>query len=331
MRFLRVAADVVFGDNRGRRSTTRLDAFIQCGKHLIRLHGLLQCRRLGIVAVSDVGQITPQLFEQVDELGSLLLRQQCRLQFQVRPLFLEPGEPGLLAQNHGRGQQRAQRDQSLQPVIGRRIEFGHARQSQGAVGEYPEGNHEQNDRKKDRLPEKADDAFQQTLRTAYLLLVTRVEVQNSFDVLADLVAFGISVSVTWMRGRRSRNASFRFHPGVRLLKGSARPPSSAGRRACLKATQTLFYRFQFTDHVDGLIDPEMDLGVLGVWRYQVIDTQGIDLDQALAVVRLKGDESDAHGFSFGKWLPIRDGSNPSLNLIWIRTSVLFANEPTRRG
>jgi hypothetical protein len=34
------------------------------------------------------------------------------------------------------------------------------------------------------------DTFQETLRAADLLLITRIEIQNRVDILADLIAFG---------------------------------------------------------------------------------------------------------------------------------------------
>jgi len=53
----------------------RLTAFIQCGKYQIRIYRLLRCCRLRILAVSDIRQIAPQLFQQVDKLGDLLFGQ----------------------------------------------------------------------------------------------------------------------------------------------------------------------------------------------------------------------------------------------------------------
>ena len=52
-----------------------LTAFIQCATHKFRIYRLLQFCCLGIMTVSDIWQITPQLFQQVDQFGSLLLCQ----------------------------------------------------------------------------------------------------------------------------------------------------------------------------------------------------------------------------------------------------------------
>src|ERR1019366_9534729 len=70
-----VAACVLFGFSDGLQSLVRLAAFIECGKHQIRIHRLLKRCRLGIMAVADIRQIAPQLFQQVDKLGGLLLGQ----------------------------------------------------------------------------------------------------------------------------------------------------------------------------------------------------------------------------------------------------------------
>jgi hypothetical protein len=79
------------------------------------------------------------------------------------PLFRELGEPVLLGQNHGRGQQRAQTDNPLQPRKRRRVEFGHAKLAQYGVGEHPERDKEQNEAKEKRLPDKMTDAFEDPL------------------------------------------------------------------------------------------------------------------------------------------------------------------------
>ena len=70
-----VAARVPFGIFSGFQLGVWFAAFIQCGKHQIRIHRLLQGCRLWIMAVFDIGQIAPQLFQQVDKLGDLLFGQ----------------------------------------------------------------------------------------------------------------------------------------------------------------------------------------------------------------------------------------------------------------
>ena len=49
---------------------------------------------------SDVGQVAPQLFQQVDQFGDFLFGQQINLHFEMCPPFLEPGQAALLDQNH---------------------------------------------------------------------------------------------------------------------------------------------------------------------------------------------------------------------------------------
>src|SRR5450759_2751328 len=49
-----VAACVLFGFSKGLQSLVRLAALIQCGKHPIGTHRLLQCCRLRIMAVADI-------------------------------------------------------------------------------------------------------------------------------------------------------------------------------------------------------------------------------------------------------------------------------------
>src|ERR1035437_3149310 len=104
----------------------------------------------------------------------------------VLPLFRKLGEPVLLGQNHGRGQQRTQTDDPLQPGKRRRIEFGHAKPVQYGVGDHPKRDKDQNEAEKDRLPDKVADALEDPLRAADLLLFTRVEIQNGLDILAAL-------------------------------------------------------------------------------------------------------------------------------------------------
>src|ERR1035437_7623011 len=132
----------------------------------------------------------------------------------MRPLFLELGEPVLLGQNHGCGQQRAQTDNPLQPEKRRRVEFDPAKLAQYGVGEHPERDKEQNEAKKDRLPDRTTDAFEDPLRAADLLLFTRVELQNGLDILADLVAIGFEWRVPGIRRRRWRNGRIGSHQGM---------------------------------------------------------------------------------------------------------------------
>src|SRR5665647_237600 len=137
----------------------------------------------------------------------------------MRPLFLELGEPVLLGQNHGCGQQRAQTDNALQQGKRRRVEFGHAKLVQYGVGEHPERDKEQNEAKENWLPHKTTDAFEYPLPAADLLLFTRVELQNGLDILADLVAFGFEWRVPGIRRRRRRNGRFGSHQGMLHDKG----------------------------------------------------------------------------------------------------------------
>src|SRR5450756_709174 len=132
------------------------------------------------------------------------------------PLFRELGEPVLLGQNHGCGQQRAQTDNPLQPEKRRRVEFGHAKLAQYGVGEHPERDKEQNEAKKKRLPDKVADALEDPLRAADLLLFTRVEIQNGLDILAGRIAFGFEWRALAIRWRPRRNGSFRFHQSMLL-------------------------------------------------------------------------------------------------------------------
>src|SRR5450756_2472731 len=132
------------------------------------------------------------------------------------PLFRELGEPVLLGQNHGRGQQRSQTDNPLQPGKRRRIEFGHAKPVQYGVGDHPKRDKDQNEAEKDRLPDKVADALEDPLRAADLLLLTRVEIQNGLDILAGLVAFGFEWRVPGIRRRRRRNGNFGSHQGMLL-------------------------------------------------------------------------------------------------------------------
>src|SRR5450759_581077 len=134
----------------------------------------------------------------------------------MRPLFLEFGEPVLLDQNHGRGQQRAQPDYPLQPEKRRRVELGHAKPAQYGVGEHPQHDKEQNEAKKTRLPDKTTDAFEDPLRAADLSLFTRVELQNGLDILTGLVAFGFGWRISGIRRRRRRNGRFGVHQDMLL-------------------------------------------------------------------------------------------------------------------
>ena len=70
-----VAASGVFGLPCRRQAPVRLAMLIERRQDLIRFHRLLQCRGLGVMAVFDVGQIAPQFFEHVDNLGGFLLGQ----------------------------------------------------------------------------------------------------------------------------------------------------------------------------------------------------------------------------------------------------------------
>lgn len=80
-----------------------------------------------------------------------------------------------------------------------RVEFGHTKLAQYGVGEHPERDKEQNEAKKNRLPDKTTDAFEDPLRAADLLLFTLVELQNGLYILADLVAFGFERRVEGIR------------------------------------------------------------------------------------------------------------------------------------
>src|ERR1035437_804108 len=168
------------------------------------------------MAIADIRQITSQLFQQVDKLRGLLLGQESHFQIQMRSLFRELGEPILLGQHHGRGQQRSQTDNPLQPGKRRRIEFGHAKPAQYGVGDHPNRDKDQNEADKDRLPDKVADALEDPLRAADLLLFTRVEIQNGLDILAGLVAFGFEWRALAIRWRPRRNSSFGFHQGMLL-------------------------------------------------------------------------------------------------------------------
>src|SRR5471030_2963690 len=130
------------------------------------------------------------------------------------PPFRKFGEPVLHGQDHGRGQQRAQADDPLQPEERHRVEFGHAKFPQYGVGEHPENDKEQNETKKTWLPDKETDAFEDPLRAADLFLLTRVEVQNGLDILAGLVAFGFEWRVPGIWRRCWRNGSAGVHQGM---------------------------------------------------------------------------------------------------------------------
>src|ERR1035437_4621010 len=134
----------------------------------------------------------------------------------MRSLFLEFGEPVLLDQNHGRGQQRAQTDNALQPEKRHRVKFVHAKLAQYGIGENPEHNKEQNEAKKNRLPDKTTDAFEDPLRVADFLLFARVELQDGLNILAGLVGFGFGWRVLGIRWRRRGNGRFRAHQGMLL-------------------------------------------------------------------------------------------------------------------
>src|SRR5450830_901091 len=134
----------------------------------------------------------------------------------MRPLFLELGEPVLLGQNHGCGQQRAQTDNPLQPEKRRGVEFGHAKLAQYGVGEHPERDKEQDEAKKKWLPHKTTDEFEDPLRAGDLFLFTRVERQNGLDILAGLVAFGFEWRFPRIRRRRRRSGNFGSHQGMLL-------------------------------------------------------------------------------------------------------------------
>ena len=84
------------------------------------------------------------------------------------------------------------------------------------VGGHPERDKEQNDAKKNRLPHKTTDAFEDPLRAADLPLFTRVELQNGFDILVDLVVIGFEWRVPGIRRRRRRNGTFGFYQGMLL-------------------------------------------------------------------------------------------------------------------
>ena len=98
-----------------------------------------------------------------------------------------PGRGGICAG----GQQGAQSHDALQPEKWRRVEFGPAGQAQGNVGQHPERYKKQDETKKSRLSDDTTEAFHKPLPVADLLLFARVELQNRFDILADLVAFGL--------------------------------------------------------------------------------------------------------------------------------------------
>jgi hypothetical protein len=147
---------------------------VENGPHPVRIHRLLQRCRLGILPGLDVGQITPQLLLQVDELRGLLPGQERRLQVQMRPLLREPGEPSLVAQNHRGGQQRAQTGNPLQPEERRRVGLRHSKLAQHDVHEHPERDEEKNEAEKHRLLDESADLLVDPLRAADLLILTRL-------------------------------------------------------------------------------------------------------------------------------------------------------------
>jgi hypothetical protein len=62
----------------------------------------LQRHRLRVMAVADHWQVTPQLFEKMDELCSLLLSQKSYLQFKFESSLTELRFPILCDKHHGR-------------------------------------------------------------------------------------------------------------------------------------------------------------------------------------------------------------------------------------
>src|SRR5580700_10003133 len=142
------------------------------------------------MSVFDIGQIAPQLLQQVNQLGSLLLRQQCHFKVQMSTLLGEARSAILLGQNNRSRQQCTQAEYSLQPEKRRWIELVQPQLVQHYIGEHPGCDEEQNKAEKKGLPGKQTDAFDNPLRAADLLIFARIELEDSLNVLTDLGAFG---------------------------------------------------------------------------------------------------------------------------------------------
>lgn len=90
--------------------------------------------------ILHVGQVTPKLLDQIDQLGRPLLNQQRHLQVEMGSLFAQFGDAVLLNQHHGCRQQRSQAGEALQPKEGGLVEGRHAPRRQGQVGGHPPRN-----------------------------------------------------------------------------------------------------------------------------------------------------------------------------------------------
>ena len=88
----------------------------------MRIDGLLHGLGNLVDAIADGRHVAPQLLEERDDLGRLLLGQEVDLEVELRPLFGVLGLPVLRDEDDGPHEERSEPDEALQPDEGRRIE-----------------------------------------------------------------------------------------------------------------------------------------------------------------------------------------------------------------